>query len=87
MPIVYIPSLLRPLTGGCEFVTVPGSTVRQVIESLEQAYPGMQERLCDGDALRPGLALIVDTQVSRQGLSHPLAEQSEVHFLPAVSGG
>jgi molybdopterin synthase sulfur carrier subunit len=87
MPIVYIPSLLRSLTGGRESVTVSGCTVRQVIESLEEAYPGIQARLFDGDALRPGLALIVDTEASRQGLRHPLTEQSEVHFLPAVSGG
>ncbi len=87
MPIVYIPSLLRDLTHGQETLAVPGNTVGQVVEALEQSYPGMKARLCEGDSLRPGLALIVDTEVSRQGLRHPLAERSEVHFLPQVSGG
>ena len=87
MPIVYIPSLLRDLTQGRETVMVPGNTVREVIEALEREYPGIQSRLCDGDALRQGIALIVDTEVSRQGLQHPLTDRSEVHFLPAVSGG
>jgi molybdopterin synthase sulfur carrier subunit len=87
MPIVYIPSLLRDLTHRRETLTAPGNTVGQVVETLEQSYPGIKARLCDGDSLRPGLALVVDTEVSRQGLRHPLTECSEVHFLPQVSGG
>jgi molybdopterin synthase sulfur carrier subunit len=87
MPVVWIPSLLRGLTGGQERLTVPGRTVRQVIEELERRFPGIQARLCDADDLRPGIAVAVDTQVARRGLGEPVAEQSEVHFLPAVSGG
>ncbi len=87
MPIIYIPSLLRDLTHGQVALTVPGNTVGQVVEALEQSYPGIKARLCDADSLRPGLALVVDSEVSRQGLRHPLAERSEVHFLPQVSGG
>jgi molybdopterin synthase sulfur carrier subunit len=87
MPNVYIPSLLRDLTHGQDIVKVPGRTVQEVMQALEREYAGIQSRLCDGDALRQGIALIVDTEVSRLGLRHPLSEQSEVHFLPAVSGG
>jgi len=87
MPIVYIPPLLRELAHGQDTLTVPGKTVGQVVEALEQSYPGIKARLCDGDSLRPGLALVVDTEVSRQGLRHPLTDRSEVHFLPQVSGG
>jgi molybdopterin synthase sulfur carrier subunit len=87
MPNVYIPSLLRDLTHGRETVKVSGNTVGEVIQALEREYAGIQSRLCDGDALRQGIALIVDTEVSRRGLQHPLTDHSEVHFLPAVSGG
>jgi molybdopterin synthase sulfur carrier subunit len=87
MPIVYIPPLLRELTHGQDTLTIPGKTVGQVVERLEQSYPGIKARLCDGESLRPGLALVVDTEVSRQGLRHPLKDTSEVHFLPQVSGG
>jgi molybdopterin synthase sulfur carrier subunit len=87
MPIVYIPSLLRELTHGRETVSVQAADVRQVIAALEESFPGIAARLCDGESLRPGLALVVDTEVSRQGLRHPLTERSEVHFLPQVSGG
>jgi len=87
MPTVWIPSLLRDLTHGRETVTVVGGTLRQVIESLEKDYPGIKARLCDANGLRPGLAIAIDSQLSRPGLSEPIGEQSEVHFLPAVSGG
>ncbi len=87
MAVVWIPSLMRNLTGGREIVTVTGSTVGQVIDELEHLYPGFKSRLCDGENLRPGIAVAVDTQISRLGLLQPVSEISEVHFLPAVSGG
>jgi molybdopterin synthase sulfur carrier subunit len=87
MPTVWIPSLIRNLTGGIDKVTVPGNTVGQVIEELEQRHPGIKSRLCDDQGLRPGIAVAVDTQISRLGFLQPVSENSEVHFLPAVSGG
>jgi molybdopterin synthase sulfur carrier subunit len=87
MATVWIPALLRDLTGGRELLDVPGETVRQLVENLEAAYPGMRERLCPEGRLRPGLAVVVDGQVSRQGLRRRLDAASEVHFLPALSGG
>jgi molybdopterin synthase sulfur carrier subunit len=87
MPTVWIPSLLRDLTAGKETITVGGATVRQIIEEMDRAYPGLKERLCDANGLRPNIAVAVDTQVSRLGLSQPVGATSEVHFLPAVSGG
>ena len=87
MATVWIPSLLRDLTHGQETVTVPGANVREVIDALERLYPGIRDRLCDGDQLHPGIALAVDSQIARLGLLQPVGEGSEVHFLPAVSGG
>jgi molybdopterin synthase sulfur carrier subunit len=87
MPQVWIPALLRDLTGGQEKVTVPGATVRQVIEELEFRFPGIKSRLCEGDTLKSGISVAIDTEISRRGLSQPVAEQSEVHFLPALAGG
>jgi len=58
-----------------------------VIEALERKYPGIRARLCDGDAIRPGLSVVIDAQVSRAGLSETISENSEVHFIPAIAGG
>jgi molybdopterin synthase sulfur carrier subunit len=87
MPAVWIPALMRDLTGGNEVVRVPGQTVRQVIESLDERFPGIKDRLCDEDGLRPNITVIVDREVSHRRLRQVLSENSEVHFLPAVSGG
>ena len=87
MPTVWIPSLMRDLTGGVTTVQVEGATVRQVIAALEARFPGIQDRLVEGDRLRRALTVSVDGEVTRYGLRAAVTEQSEVHFLPAVSGG
>jgi len=58
-----------------------------VIAQLEKAYPGIEARLCEGGRLRSNISVVVDSQVSSQRLRHELTETSEVHFLPAISGG
>jgi molybdopterin synthase sulfur carrier subunit len=87
MPTVYIPAPMRDLTNGQDTVTASGSTVRQVVDDLDRQFPGLKDRLCDGNGLRPGIAVAVGTQVATLGLRQPVTEDSEVHFLPAISGG
>jgi molybdopterin synthase sulfur carrier subunit len=87
MARVWIPSLLRDLTDGRETINVPGTSVRQVIDELDRRHPGVRGRLCDGDALRSGLAVVVDHEVGRLGLLQAVGPGSEVHFLPAIAGG
>ena len=87
MPVVYIPTLMRDLTGGAEKVTVEGATLRQVVNSLEDRYPGARARLCAEDRIRPDVAVAVDGEVTRQGMLQAVRPDSEVHFVPAVSGG
>jgi molybdopterin synthase sulfur carrier subunit len=87
MAIVWVPALLRDLTQGQETVDVSGRTVGELVDALELRYPGIKSRLCQGTSLRPGLAVAVDSLHARLGLAQPVAEQSEVHFLPAIAGG
>ena len=87
MPTVWIPALLRHLTNDQESFQVSGTTVRDVIDALESKCPGIKARLCQNDSVRPGLAIVIDGQVVRGGLSEAVQENSEVHFIPAVAGG
>jgi molybdopterin converting factor small subunit len=87
MALVWIPPLVRDLTGGKETAAVPGANVGQVIAALEQEFPGVRDRLCPGGGLRSGLAVVVDGRVARFGLLEAVGPDSEVHFLPAVAGG
>lgn len=87
MAIVYIPSLMQHLTSGQQKVNVPGSTVRQIIENLENDFPGMKERLVDNNRVKPNISVAIDGEVTPLGMLEKLREDSEVHFLPAIGGG
>ena len=87
MARVYIPAMLRSMTGGAEVVVAEGRSVRGVIDALEEAFPGIREKLCDADRLRSGLSVIVDGTVAPLGLLQRVEDESEVHFLPAIGGG
>ena len=70
-------------------IEVDGDTVRQVIEALETEYPGFRQRIVDADQdrVRADIAVSVDGEVSAEGLRRKVGPDSEVHFLPAMSGG
>ncbi len=88
MPHVAIPSLMRKLTAGEEQVTVPGTTVREVIDNLEHRYPGVKARLCEEGRIKPGIAVYIDgILTTREGMRERLNADAEIHFLPAISGG
>ena len=87
MANVFLPYALRKFTDGLGQVTVPGATLGQLIENLEKAYPGISEHLVRDGRLKPGLAAVCGHAATRQGLLQQLDESTEVHFLPAVSGG
>ncbi len=87
MPTVWIPALLRHLTHEQESIDVKGSTVSEVIDALDARYPGVKIRLVQADRLKPGIAVVIDSQIMRGGLSEAVSENSEVHFIPAIGGG
>jgi sulfur-carrier protein len=85
--VVWIPSLLQSLTGGDDKVMVSGATVAQIIENLETRFPGVKDRLVHEGELRPHIAVAIDGDVSPEGLEQDVQESSEIHFIPALSGG
>ena len=85
MAIVFIPPQLRKLTGVAE-VEVDGGTVREVIELLEQQFPGVKERLFTDGQLSPMLQLSVDHRMTRV-VSTKVLPTTEIHFLPVIGGG
>lgn len=87
MVTVFIPPLLRDITGDVPQLQVDGATVRQIVNRLEDRFPGLRDRLCVGDDLRPGLAVAINGTVGRAGLAQKVPAGSEVHFLPAIGGG
>lgn len=87
MPTVFIPPQIRPLTGGVETVELTAGTVREIVNQLDARFPGVRDRLCQDDELRPGLSVSVGSQISSLGLYQKVAPDAEVHFIPAIGGG
>ena len=87
MPRVFIPPPLRALTEGEEIVEVGGANLGQVIESLEKRFPGIKERLCQDEGIRPGLSVAVGDSVATLGMLQRTEPDVEIHFLPAIGGG
>jgi molybdopterin synthase sulfur carrier subunit len=87
MARVFIPTMLQPMAGGVKQVDVEAKNVRQVIDMLEQLYPGIKDRLVEENKIRSNLAVAIDGEVARMGMLERVAENSEVHFVPAIGGG
>ncbi len=88
--IVRVPTTLRTLTGGEPEISVEGSTVTDVIESLESAHPGFKERILDeGGELRRFVNVFVSDDDVRfmDGLATPVPEGETLSIVPAVAGG
>lgn len=84
---VFIPTMLQPMTGGVKQVACEARNIRQVIDRLDELYPGIKGRLVEEGRLRPNLAVAIDGEVGRMGLLDRVQESSEVHFVPAIGGG
>lgn len=89
MITVRIPTPLRTLTGGNEQVEVNGSTLREVIETLEKQHPGIRDRLLDEKGVRRFVNIYVGDEDVRflDGLETKLAAGTEVSIVPAIAGG
>jgi len=87
---VRIPTPLRKLTGELDVVSGDGGTLTSCIESLDQQYPGLKERLCDeGGELRRFVNVYVNGEDVRflAGMATALKAGDEVSIVPAVAGG
>ena len=90
MATVFIPTPLRKFVGEQATVIAPGATLRELIDNLGSAFPGLRERLLDPEdqgRMMPGLTAIVEGEPINMGLRTKLDDDTEVHFLPAIAGG
>lgn len=87
MTIVFIPTALRAMTNGCESAEAEGATLGEVLAALDMRFPGIKERLTVGERVAPWLSVVIDGSLAPKSLFTPIGPGSEVHFLPAISGG
>lgn len=89
MPVVRIPTPLRPHTGGHDTVEAAGATVGEVLGRVGTEYPALRERIFDGEDLRRFVNVYVNNEDIRylDDLATPVADKDEVSIIPAVAGG
>ena len=87
---VRIPTPLRPLTKGQGEVETNAASVLEMIETLNNAHPGIKDRLCDETGeLRRFVNIYVNEEDIRflKGKDTTLKDGDEVSIVPAIAGG
>ncbi len=89
MPLVeFTPNLARQTsTASCR---VDGGTVAEALEAVFDKLPTLRSYVLDDQgAVRPHVVIFVNGSSlrDRQGLTDPLASDSEVFVMQALSGG
>ena len=87
MPELHVPSTLTPIFPGLpRRLEIDAATVDEVIERLDERWPGLRDRLCEpGPVLRPPINVYVDRQPA--GLDTRLDPHSRLDVIAAISGG
>lgn len=91
MATVYVPTPLRRLTEGQSRVDVEAGTIRELVEQLDQQFPGVKERLLEEEngEIKRFINIFVNGEEIRslQGEDTELGEGDEVSIIPAMAGG
>jgi molybdopterin synthase sulfur carrier subunit len=84
---VRLPSPLHSYSEGQVEVEGSGSTLAQVLNSLEQQFPGIRFRMVDETGcLRRHMRIFVD-EVCTEDLATKVAATTLIHIVAALSGG
>jgi molybdopterin synthase sulfur carrier subunit len=92
MPLIAVslPGVLRAKVNHQAAVMAEGYTVREIIDALDQRYPGLRFHLCyETGELRPYVNIFVQRTNIRflQGLETPVPSGARLHILQSVAGG
>jgi len=87
---VTFPDALRKRVGNQKSVTASGHTVREIIDALEQDFPGLRFNLCyETGELRPFVNIFLNRENIRylQGLDTLVFSGATLYILQSVAGG
>ena len=87
MADLHLPGTLTPLFAGLpRRMDVDAATVGEVIDRLDEKWPGLRDRLCEsGPSLRRHIHVYVDRE--RASLDTPVDQRARVDVIAAISGG
>ena len=75
---------MRALTGGSEIVDASGANVREVLENIENQFPGIMDRLCQDGSIRPDVSVVVGGGTPAP---FPRAKNLDTHTPPGAPAG
>ncbi len=87
---VRIPTPLRKVTNGEDKASVEGNTMSEVVEALENQFPGLKDRICEPTGeLRSFVNVYINGEDIRfvDGMSSSISSGDEISIVPAVAGG
>ena len=87
---VRIPTPIRRVTNGQDKVAAEGETLKDIIEAMEEQYPGVKARLCDDQGeIRHFVNIYINGEDVRflDGLGSSTKSGDEISIVPAVAGG
>ncbi len=87
---IRIPTPLRKLTGEREVVEASGSTIDEILQSLDTSYPGLKGRICDEEGnVRRFVNVYLNDEDIRflDDKKTSVNEGDEISIVPAIAGG
>ena len=87
---VRIPAPLRKVTNDKDRVEVDAENLADMVQAMEEQYPGIKERLLDESGeLRHFVNIYVNGEDVQflDGLETAISESDEISIVPAVAGG
>ena len=90
MPIIKIPTPLRPYTDGKRELTLQGETAGEVLDALLKHHPELSDHFYNENGeMRKSVNIILGENHIKdlQGLDTPLAEDDILRILASISGG
>lgn len=90
MATVYVPTPMRRLTGGQSKIAAEGDSVRVLLDGVDAQYPGIKEKLLDGDGnVKRFINVFVNDDEIRtlDGLDTEVSDRDRVSIVPAMAGG
>lgn len=87
---VRIPAPLRKLTGDQEVVAAEGANIGEILANLDKSFPGLIERICDGQGnVRRFVNIFVNDEDIRflEEKATAVKDGDEISIVPAIAGG
>ena len=90
MAIVRIPTPLRRLTKEQDEVNSRASNVNDLIQDLEDQFPGIKDKICEDDgSIRKFINIYINDEDIRflEGPETNIKEDDTISIIPAIAGG